>query len=47
MAITAVARRKRDPGGVGDGDRQHAPVLAGDELIGVYGEFPPSFRLRR
>jgi hypothetical protein len=23
-------------------DRQHAAVLAGDELVGVYGEYPPT-----
>jgi hypothetical protein len=22
-------------------DRQHAAMLAGDELVGVYGEWPP------
>ena len=24
-------------------DRQHAAVLAGDELVGVYGEYPPLY----
>jgi hypothetical protein len=23
-------------------DRQHAAVLAGDDLVGVYGDYPPS-----
>ena len=23
-------------------DRKHAAVLAGDELVGVYGEYPPA-----
>jgi hypothetical protein len=23
-------------------DRQHAAVLAGDELVGVYGDYPPA-----
>jgi hypothetical protein len=38
----ATARRRRDAEICARADRQHAAILAGDELCGVYGEWPPA-----
>jgi hypothetical protein len=35
------AERRRDAEIRARADRQHAAVPAGDELVGVYGEWPP------
>ena len=37
----ALAARRRQAELRARADRQHAAVLAGDELVGVYGEYPP------
>ena len=37
----AIAERRRRAELRGRADRQHAAVLAGDELVGVYGDYPP------
>jgi hypothetical protein len=37
----AAARRQRDAELCAWADRQHAAVLAGDEVVGVYGDYPP------
>jgi hypothetical protein len=36
-----AARRWRDAEICARADRQHAAVLAGDELVGVHGDYPP------
>jgi hypothetical protein len=38
---TAATRRRSEADICARADRQHAAVLAGDELVGVYGEYPP------
>jgi hypothetical protein len=38
----ATARRRHDSELCARADRQHAAMLAGDELAGVYGEYPPA-----
>ena len=40
----AVAARRRDAELCARADRQHAQVLAGDQLAGVYGDYPPVLR---
>jgi hypothetical protein len=45
LASAAVARqldRRRQARIAARADRQHAAVLAGDNLAGVYGEWPPA-----
>ena len=37
----AIAERRRQAALRARADRQHAAVLAGDELVGVYGDYPP------
>ena len=37
----AIAERRRQAELRARADRQHAAVLAGDELVGVYGDYPP------
>jgi MFS family permease len=37
----AAGRRRRDAELAARADRQHAAVLAGDELVGVYGDYAP------
>jgi len=37
----AIAKRRRQAELRARADRQHAAVLAGDELVGVYGDYPP------
>ena len=37
----AIAERRRQAELRARADRQHAAVLAGDELVGVYGDDPP------
>jgi hypothetical protein len=37
----AIAERRRQAQLRARADRQHAAVLAGDELVGVYGDYPP------
>ena len=37
----AMAERRRRAELRARADRQHAAILAGDELAGVYGEYPP------
>jgi hypothetical protein len=39
---SAAARRRRDAEIWVRADRQHAAVLAGDELVGVCGDYPPA-----
>jgi hypothetical protein len=38
----AAAERRRQAELRARADRQHAAVLAGDELAGVYGDYPPA-----
>jgi hypothetical protein len=38
----AAARRRRAAGLCARADRQHAAVLAGDGMLGVYGDYPPA-----
>jgi hypothetical protein len=38
----AAARRRRQAEIVARADRQHTAVLAGDELVGTYGDYPPA-----
>jgi hypothetical protein len=46
MLVAAVAHRElawqRQAVIGARADRQHAAVLAGDELVGVYGDYPPA-----
>jgi hypothetical protein len=37
----SIAERRRQAELRARADRQHAAVLAGDELVGVYGDYPP------
>lgn len=37
-----VAKRRRDAELCARADRQHAAVLAGDDLLGIYGAYPPA-----
>jgi hypothetical protein len=37
----AITERRRQAELRARADRQHAAVLAGDELVGVYGDYPP------
>jgi hypothetical protein len=37
----AIAARRRQAELRARADRQHAAVLAGDEMVGVYGDYPP------
>ena len=37
----AIAERRRQAELRARADRQHAAVPAGDELVGVYGDYPP------
>jgi hypothetical protein len=37
----AIAERRRQAELRARADRQHAAMLAGDELVGVYGDYPP------
>jgi MFS family permease len=37
-----LERRRRDAELAARADRQHAAALAGDELVGIYGDYPPS-----
>ena len=37
-----LARRRREAEIVARADREHAAVMAGDMLVGVYGEYPPA-----
>lgn len=38
----AAAERRRDAEIRVRADRQHAAILAGDEQLGVYGNYPPA-----
>lgn len=38
----AIVRRRRHAELCARADRQHAAVLAGDDLVGVFGDYPPS-----
>ncbi len=42
----AAARRRREADICARADRQHRAMLAGDELLGVYGDYHPSSELR-
>jgi hypothetical protein len=37
----AIAERRRQSELRARADRQHAAILAGDEVVGVYGDYPP------
>ncbi|BBZ38716.1 hypothetical protein [Mycobacterium conspicuum] len=37
----AIERRRRDAEICERADRQHAAMLVGDKLVGVYGDWPP------
>jgi hypothetical protein len=37
----AIAERRRQAELRARADRQHAAMLAGDELVGMYGNYPP------
>jgi hypothetical protein len=38
----AIARRRRDAALCARADRQHAAVLAGNDVVGMFGDYPPS-----